>query len=157
MALETQPESDIALIPPLWLLSLILMSNFPLDKSDAEWKAQLSEEEYKILRQAGTEYPFSGKYNTHTAAGTYHCKGCDSPLYTAEAKFDSGCGWPSYDKSIEGAITYRKDRSLGMMRVEILCAQCGGHQGHVFDDGPTATGQRYCVNSAAIDFRPEKK
>lgn len=157
MALETQPESDIALIPPLWLLSLILMSNFPLDKSDAEWKAQLSEEEYKILRQAGTEYPFSGKYNTHTVAGTYHCKGCDSPLYTAEAKFDSGCGWPSYDKSIDGAITYRKDRSLGMMRVEILCAQCGGHQGHVFDDGPTATGQRYCVNSAAIDFRPEKK
>lgn len=133
------------------------MSNFPLDKSDAEWKAQLSEKEYKILRQAGTEYPFTGKYDKHFEKGTYHCKGCGSPLYTSQAKFNSGCGWPSYDKSIEGAITYRKDHSLGMQRVEILCAQCGGHQGHVFDDGPTETGQRYCVNSAAIDFRSEEK
>lgn len=133
------------------------MSDFPKDKSDAEWRAQLSEEEYKILRQAGTERPFTGKYNHHSEDGTYHCKGCGSPLYTADAKFDSGCGWPSYDKSIDGAIAYRKDRSLGMMRVEILCAQCGGHQGHVFDDGPTQTGQRYCVNAAAIDFRPKEK
>ena len=157
MGHETLPEKDIVSTLLPWHLSPIAMSDFPLNKSEAEWKAQLSEQEYKILRQAGTEYPFTGEYDKHFASGTYHCKGCGSPLYTSEAKFDSGCGWPSYDKSIDGAITYRKDRSLGMMRVEILCAQCGGHQGHVFDDGPTDTGQRYCVNSAAIDFRPEEK
>ncbi|MDB2702351.1 peptide-methionine (R)-S-oxide reductase MsrB [Flavobacteriaceae bacterium] len=130
------------------------MSKYPVHKTDAEWKAELSPEEYHILRKAGTERPFSGKFNNHQAQGTYVCKGCGEALYEATSKFDSGCGWPSYDKSIEGAIEYRKDSSLGMLRVEILCANCGGHQGHVFEDGPTATGQRYCVNSASIDFKP---
>ncbi len=132
------------------------MSKYKIEKSEAEWKDQLSPEEYRILRQAGTEYPFTGQYNDHKAKGTYHCKGCGEALYDASAKFDSGCGWPSYDRSIPGAIEYRKDSSMGMLRVEILCASCGGHQGHIFDDGPTETGQRYCVNSASIDFTPEE-
>ena len=132
------------------------MSKYKIEKSEAEWKAALSPEEYRILRQAGTEYPFTGQYNDHKEKGTYNCKGCGTPLYSSNAKFDSGCGWPSYDKSIDGAIEYRKDTSMGMLRVEILCATCGGHQGHIFDDGPTATGQRYCVNSASIDFTPEE-
>lgn len=129
------------------------MNNYKINKSEAEWKAQLSDEEYRVLRQSGTEYPFTGKYNTHNEIGTYLCKGCGAPLYESSAKFDSGCGWPSYDKSIEGAIEYRKDTSMGMLRIEICCASCGSHQGHVFDDGPTETGQRYCVNSASIDFK----
>ena len=130
------------------------MSKYKIEKSEAEWKTQLSPEEYRVLRQAGTEYPFTGEYNSHNETGTYHCKGCGEALYHSSAKFDSGCGWPSYDKSIAGAIEYRKDNSMGMLRVEILCATCGGHQGHIFDDGPTETGQRYCVNSASIDFKP---
>ena len=133
------------------------MSKYPVEKSEEAWKQELSAEEYRILRQAGTEYPFTGQYNAHFEAGTYHCKGCGAPLYASSAKFDSGCGWPSYDQSIEGAIEYRPDHSLGMRRVEILCANCGGHQGHVFNDGPTKTGQRYCVNSASIDFTPSKE
>ena len=132
------------------------MSKYPIHKTEEEWKQDLSPEEYRILREAGTEYPFTGKFNDHKEKGIYCCKGCGSPLYESTAKFDSGCGWPSYDKSITGAIEYRKDTSLGMHRVEILCAQCGGHQGHVFEDGPTETGQRYCVNSASIDFTPSE-
>ena len=130
------------------------MSKYKIEKSEAEWKTQLSPEEYRVLRQVGTEYPFTGEYNSHNETGTYHCKGCGEALYHSSAKFDSGCGWPSYDKSIDGAIEYRKDNSMGMLRVEILCDTCGGHQGHIFDDGPTETGQRYCVNSASIDFKP---
>ena len=132
------------------------MSKYPIHKTEEEWKQDLSPEEYRILREAGTEYPFTGKFNDHKEKGIYCCKGCGSPLYESTAKFDSGCGWPSYDKSITGAIEYRKETSLGMHRVEILCAQCGGHQGHVFEDGPTETGQRYCVNSASIDFTPSE-
>lgn len=132
------------------------MSKYPIHKTEEEWKQDLSPEEYRILREAGTEYPFTGKFNDHKEKGTYSCKGCGNPLYESEAKFDSGCGWPSYDKSITGAIEYRKDTTLGMHRVEILCAQCGGHQGHIFEDGPTETGQRYCVNSASIDFTPSE-
>lgn len=133
------------------------MSKYPKDKAEQEWKVDLSPEEYRILREAGTEYPYTGKFNDHFEKGTYVCKGCQSPLYTSTSKFDSGCGWPAYDASISGAIEYRKDNSLGMSRVEIVCAQCGGHQGHVFEDGPTATGQRYCVNSASIDFISDTK
>lgn len=132
------------------------MSKYPIHKTEEEWKQDLSPEEYRILREAGTEYPFTGKFNDHKEKGTYSCKGCGNPLYESEAKFDSECGWPSYDKSIIGAIEYHKDATLGMHRVEILCAQCGGHQGHIFEDGPTETGQRYCVNSASIDFTPSE-
>ena len=125
---------------------------YPIDKSKKKWKAELSPEEFIILREKGTEYPFTGKYNNHYEEGTYLCKGCGTPLYESESKFDSHCGWPSYDKSIEGALEMIPDHSAGIVRTEIVCANCGGHQGHVFNDGPTKTGLRYCVNSASINF-----
>ncbi len=132
-------------------------NNYPLEKSDEDWKSELSDEEYRILRQKGTEYPFTGKFNDHYQEGTYLCKGCDEPLYTSESKFDSHCGWPSYDKAIEGSLKEVPDHSSGMIRTEIVCANCGGHQGHVFNDGPTSTGLRYCVNSASISFKKKKE
>jgi len=134
------------------------MSNpksYPLERSEEEWKNQLDEQSYRILREKGTEYPFTGEYNDHFEKGIYCCKGCGTPLYRSENKFDSSCGWPSYDEALPGAIEYIKDNSHGMLRTEIVCAHCGGHLGHVFNDGPTATGLRYCVNSASIDFNPE--
>ena len=132
-------------------------NNYPLEKSDEDWKSELSDEEYRILRQKGTEYPFTGKFNDHYQEGTYLCKGCDEPLYTSESKFDSHCGWPSYDKAIEGSLEEVPDHSSGMIRTEIVCANCGGHQGHVFNDGATSTGLRYCVNSASISFKKKKE
>ena len=132
-------------------------NNYPIQKSEEEWRKLRSNEEYRVLREQGTEYPNTGEYNSHYGNGTYFCKGCNQPLFKSASKFDSGCGWPSYDQSIEGSIEYRKDSSLGMVRVEIVCSNCGGHQGHVFDDGPTISGKRYCVNSASITFDPEKE
>ncbi|GGE12489.1 peptide-methionine (R)-S-oxide reductase MsrB [Psychroflexus salis] len=120
--------------------------------SNKEWKQKLSEEQFKILREASTERPFTGKYNMHFEDGTYKCAGCNTPLFASETKFDSSCGWPSFDEAIEGSIEYKQDRTLGMLRTEILCTNCGGHLGHVFDDGPTATGKRYCVNSLSLNF-----
>jgi peptide-methionine (R)-S-oxide reductase len=134
------------------------MSNpksYPLERSEEEWKNQLDEQSFRVLREKGTEYPFTGEYNDHFEKGIYSCKGCGKPLFRSKNKFDSSCGWPSYDEALPGAIEYIKDNSHGMLRTEILCAHCGGHQGHVFNDGPTATGLRYCVNSASIDFNPE--
>ena len=131
--------------------------NFPVSKSEADWKKLLKPDEFHILREKGTELPFSGKYNNHFEKGVYKCKGCNAPLYRSENKFDSHCGWPSYDMAIPGAIEYIKDSSHGMQRIEIVCAQCGGHQGHVFNDGPTLSGKRYCVNSASIKFSEENK
>ena len=125
---------------------------YSIVKSKKKWKTELSSEEFKILREKGTEYPFTGQFNDHFEEGTYTCKGCGNPLYKSESKFDSNCGWPSYDKSIEGALEMIPDFSAGMERIEIVCASCGGHQGHVFNDGPTKTGLRYCVNSASINF-----
>ena len=126
---------------------------YPIEKMDKDWETQLSPEEFKVLREKGTEYPFTGKYNNHFEEGTYLCKGCATPLYDSESKFDSHCGWPSYDSAIEGSLELISDSSAGMLRTEILCSNCGGHQGHVFNDGPTQTGLRYCVNSASIDFK----
>ncbi len=128
------------------------MSKYPIEKSEAEWKAQLSEEEYSVLREKGTERAFTGAYNMHFEEGTYACMACNTPLFDSSSKFDSGCGWPSFDESIEGRVEYIKDTSHGMIRTEILCTNCGSHLGHVFNDGPTQTGQRYCVNSVSIDF-----
>ena len=128
-----------------------------IEKTDKDWKTKLSPEEFKILRQKGTEFPFTGKYNDHYEEGTYLCKGCATPLYQSESKFDSHCGWPSYDSAIEGSLELISDRSSGMLRTEILCSNCGGHQGHVFNDGTTQTGLRYCVNSASIDFKKKLK
>lgn len=136
------------------------MSNpkpYPLTKSETEWRKELDAESYRILREKGTEYPFTGKYNDHFESGTYNCKGCNTPLYCSENKFDSSCGWPSYDEALPGALEYIKDTTHGMLRTEIVCAHCGGHQGHVFNDGSTPTGVRYCVNSASVTFDPEAK
>ena len=132
-------------------------NNYPVHKTEEAWRELLSKEEYRVLREQGTEQPHSGGYNTHYENGTYNCRGCNQPLYASDSKFDSGCGWPSYDQSIEGAIEYRKDDTHGMVRVEIVCSNCCGHQGHVFDDGPTASGKRYCVNSASINFEAKKE
>lgn len=128
------------------------MSKYPVQKSEAQWKEELGEERYRILRGKGTERPYSGTYYLHFENGAYSCGACHTLLFESKSKFDSGCGWPSFDESIEGTIEYIQDRSFGMIRTEILCANCGSHVGHVFDDGPTKTGQRYCVNSLSIDF-----
>jgi peptide-methionine (R)-S-oxide reductase len=128
-----------------------------MNKPEQDWKEKLSEEEYRILREAGTERPFSGEYNMHFEDGTYKCAGCDTPLFVSNTKFDSGCGWPSFDEAIEGNVTYKQDRKLGMLRTEILCTNCGGHLGHVFDDGPTDTGKRYCVNSLSLNFNSKNQ
>ncbi|ARN77292.1 peptide-methionine (R)-S-oxide reductase [Nonlabens spongiae] len=123
--------------------------------TEEEYKKKLTPEQYHILREKGTERPFTGEYNTHYEDGVYSCAACGNPLYKSEAKFDSGCGWPSFDDEIEGAIERKRDTTHGMIRTEILCANCGSHLGHVFNDGPTNTGIRHCVNSLSLDF--EKK
>ncbi len=128
-----------------------------IQKTDAEWKQQLSPDEYYILREAGTERPFTGKYNLHFEKGDYRCAACDAVLFSSDSKFESHCGWPSFDNvSDNEAIIEREDRSFGMVRTEVLCANCGGHLGHVFNDGPTETGMRYCINSVALDFDSKK-
>lgn len=134
-----------------------------LSLTDAEWKARLTPEQYRILRQQGTERAFSGALWNHFDEGTYQCAGCGEVLFESSSKFDSHCGWPSFDQAAaSNRIEYLEDRSHGMIRTEVRCARCGGHLGHVFDDGPTKTRQRYCINSLAIGFEkragsPEKK
>ena len=128
---------------------------FPKQASDKYWKENLSEESYRILREKGTEPPFSGKYNLHFENGYYLCKACENPLFKSGQKFESGCGWPSFDDAIKGSVKNILDKSHGMIRTEIVCNNCGGHLGHVFNDGPTETGQRYCVNSLSVDFKKE--
>jgi peptide-methionine (R)-S-oxide reductase len=129
---------------------------FNVQKTEKEWEEQLSREEYYILRQKGTERPFTGEFNMHFENGDYHCKGCGAKLFESEHKFESGCGWPSFDQAVEGAIEYIRDTSHGMIRTETVCANCGGHLGHVFNDGPReTTGMRYCINSISIGFEPE--
>lgn len=127
-------------------------NSFKVNKSEAEWKEILSPEEYYVLREAGTERPHTGKYNLHFEDGTYVCNACGEKLFESGTKFDGHCGWPSFDKAIKGKVTEKLDRSHGMTRMEILCANCGSHLGHVFNDGPTETGLRYCVNSLSLDF-----
>lgn len=130
---------------------------FEVEKTEAEWKAQLSPEEYAVLREKGTERPFTGEYDKHFEKGMYVCAACENPLFTSDTKFDSHCGWPSFDEAIKGSTIYHKDTSYGMIRTEVMCAKCGGHLGHVFDDGPKATtGMRYCTNSVSIKFIPQK-
>ena len=124
--------------------------------SDAEWKKKLSREEYHVLRQKGTEPAGTGEYDSfYPPEGYFACRGCGNPLYTAEAKFKSGCGWPAFDRCVKGSIATHTDVSFGMRRVEIVCAQCGGHQGHVFEgEGFTETNERHCVNSMSVKFHP---
>jgi len=128
------------------------------NKTEAEWKKTLTEEQYYVLREKGTERPFTGQYNLHFEKGIYKCAGCGYELFTSDQKFESHCGWPSFDNEIGTGdrIKKIKDMTLGMVRTEIVCARCNGHLGHIFDDGPTKTGMRYCINSVSIDFKPEK-
>jgi peptide-methionine (R)-S-oxide reductase len=122
--------------------------------TDTQWKAKLTPEQYSVLRQKDTDRPFTGKYWLHHEKGVYSCAGCGQELFTSDMKFDSDCGWPSFDKELAGGrIKQIKDNSFGMERIEIVCAKCGSHLGHLFDDGPTLTGMRYCVNSTSIGFK----
>jgi peptide-methionine (R)-S-oxide reductase len=125
------------------------------ERSDDEWRERLSPEQFRVLRQKGTEHPFTGKYWNHHADGTYTCAACGQELFASGTKFESGCGWPSfYDALDQGSVRFERDVTHGMVRTEVLCSRCGGHLGHVFEDGPRPTGQRYCINSASLDFRP---
>lgn len=128
---------------------------YAIAKTPEEWKAQLSDKAYYVLRENGTERAFTGKYNKFDEQGTYVCGGCKSPLYESEHKFNSGTGWPSFDRGIDKNLEYIDDTSYGMVRTEVACAVCGGHLGHVFDDGPReTTGKRHCINSVALNFIP---
>jgi peptide-methionine (R)-S-oxide reductase len=127
-----------------------------LEKTDAQWRAELSELEYRVLRQEGTERAFTGDLLSEKRKGTFTCRGCGLPLFSSEAKFNSGTGWPSFWKPLRPEfIVEREDRSYGMVRTEVECARCGGHLGHVFNDGPPPTGLRYCINSVSLDFVPD--
>ena len=123
-------------------------------RTEAEWKAILTPEQYHVLREKGTDAPFTGRLTFNSEKGMYYCAGCGAELFSSEMKFDSHCGWPSFDREIDGGkIVKSVDKSHGMVRTEITCAKCGSHLGHLFDDGPTATGLRYCVNSTSLDFK----
>lgn len=148
----------------LILLSLVSYNNYSqatttktmskkVIKTDEEWRKVLTPEQYRILRQKGTDLPGEGGYTSHFEKGTYHCAACDLQLFESNSKFESHCGWPSFDDSIDGTVEFVVDKSHGMIRTEIICASCGGHLGHIFNDGPKeTTGERYCVNTTSIKF-----
>jgi len=128
-----------------------------VQKTEAEWRAQLDPMQFEVTRHGATERAFTGKYADHWQEGVYHCVGCNAPLFDSGTKFDAGCGWPSYFEPLRGEIIDRVvDRSHGMVRVEVRCQDCGAHLGHVFPDGPEPTGERYCINSASLGFEPRK-
>jgi len=131
-----------------------MKKKYPVEKSPEEWKKSLDPMQYTVLREKGTERAFTGKYWDNHEAGTYLCAGCGEALFESDTKFDSGCGWPSFYAPKDGeGIDEETDTTFGMKRTEVMCSKCGGHLGHVFDDGPKPTGLRYCINSASIDFK----
>nr|WP_322626285.1 peptide-methionine (R)-S-oxide reductase MsrB [uncultured Flavobacterium sp.] len=133
-------------------------SQFEVTKTDEEWRAQLTSEQYDVLRNKATERPYTGEYDDFFEKGTYVCAACGNPLFVSDNKFNSHCGWPSFDQAIKGSVIYHHDTTYGMDRTEVMCAKCGGHLGHVFNDGPAkTTGERYCTNSVSIKFIPAKK
>ena len=129
---------------------------FPLQKSDADWRRELTPESYQVLRQHGTERAGTSPLDHEARAGTFRCAGCGQPLFASDTKFDSGTGWPSFFQPLPGAVGTREDRSLFTRRTEVHCSRCGGHLGHVFPDGPEPTGERYCMNGVALKFEPAK-
>ena len=131
------------------------MTKHDMPETEEGWRQKLTPEQYAVLRERGTEAPFTGEYVHEKADGTYACVACGAPLFSSDAKFDSGTGWPSFDQALTGAIETHTDATHGMHRTEITCARCGSHLGHVFDDGPTPTGKRYCINSVCLDLQEE--
>ena len=129
---------------------------FEVTKSEAEWKEILSPMEYKVLREEGTERAFTSPLNDEKRDGIFHCKGCDLPLYDAATKYDSGTGWPSFYQALDNAVGAKEDRSFFMTRTEVHCRRCGGHLGHIFDDGPAPTGKRHCINGVSLSFKPSE-
>ncbi|WP_321446777.1 peptide-methionine (R)-S-oxide reductase MsrB [uncultured Cohaesibacter sp.] len=128
--------------------------SFPLQLSEAEWRERLTKEQFEVLRKEGTERAFTSPLNDEKRSGIFHCAGCDQALYSSEAKYDSGTGWPSFYEALPGAVGTKEDRSFFMTRTEVHCSNCGGHQGHIFDDGPQPTGKRHCINGVAMTFKP---
>ncbi len=158
-------EMGTATLGAVWLSQLLLSSKttmakssetFEVTKTDAEWRAILSPEAFKVLRQHGTERAGTSPLDKQYGKGTYHCAGCDQPLFSSETKFDSRTGWPSFYAPLDKAVATSVDRALFMTRVEVHCDRCGGHLGHVFDDGPAPTGKRYCMNGVSLKFVPAK-